>query len=189
MAVEKLVELDLANLSALGAWTEDIQRNGNFSARRPDYGPMWRCPKCLRRHRVAGPRAYCSNTEYAHTKRAWDKELGFHQVETDGPRMVDLLIPKSMLKKLKHKRHGQNLLSKIRRVTLLLQSDEAALKAAIAEIREAKPHLPAEVDKAGIPAFTEMYVRWKWAQVVKKEHRQQSVSRRINRGLLAGGSR
>lgn len=197
--VDQLLAKDFANQDAMRHHVSQIQLAGTFAQRRPDMGPMFKCPKCHRRHRVAGPRAYCSNTDYTTTQRAWTPELGFHQAPTvarpdegfneGAPRMNANLFPKGFVKKLTKKHHGQNLRSKIRRVTLQFQEDEAALAVAVAEYNRAHWHLKEGPKAVDIPSWTERYVRWKWAQEVKREHRQQRISRRVNLGLAKKGSR
>lgn len=178
--LDQVIAKDLSNLAMLGKWVEDVQLHGSFSARRPDLGKMIACPACKRRHRMIGPR--CSNAQFATTKRAWSPEEGWHQVACE-PREVEAMFGKAMIRKVKHKRHGQTKRSAVRVLTIALQNDELALKTAAANMHVKVPNA------AGIPAFTEKYFRWKEDREQKRLRRQQDISSRVNRGFTQPGSR
>ena len=177
MTAGELVAKDLSNLMMLGKWVENIQLTGSFSARRPDLGKMIACPACKRRHRMIGPR--CSNARFATTKRAWSPEEGWHQVACE-PREVEAMFGKAMIRKVKHKRHGQTKRSAVHVLTIALQNDELALKTAAANMHVKVP------DAAGIPAFTVKYWNWTQERLDKCARHRQDVARRINFGLIVG---
>jgi hypothetical protein len=79
MSIKQNFAKDFSNLKAVVAYVEDMQAHGSVSQRRPDLGKMIKCPYCHARRRSNGPR--CCNSTFATTKRAWDAEQGFHQVE------------------------------------------------------------------------------------------------------------
>lgn len=180
LTADQVIAKDLANLQMLGAWVEDVQLNGSFSARRPDLGKMISCPACKRRHRMIGPR--CSNASFATTQRAWNPEEGFHQVACE-PREVDAMFGKAMFRKFKHKRHGQSKRNAVRVLTLELQNDAEKLKVAVEEMHVITPNISA------IPAFALKYFVWRENRQQKQTRRQQDVATRMNRGLAKTGSR
>lgn len=180
LTVEQLVAKDLSNLAMLGPWVENIQLHGSYADRRPDLGKMINCPACKRRHRMIGPR--CSNAAFATTQRAWDPEQGFYQVACE-PRENEAMFGKAIFRKFKHKRHGQNKRNAVRFLTVNLQSDPDALKAAAAEMHVKVP------DIAGIPAFAVKYFVWREDREQKQTRRQQDVSNRVRHGLAKPGSR
>lgn len=191
---------DLNNLYVLVTWAAEQPLTGSFSQRRPDLGRMFTCPSCRTRRRQGSEK--CCNPAYAKTQRAWDPDynvLGvksernekgfgpttrhekfFHQVECE-ERVIANFFPRSFLKRLVHKRHGQNRFFKIRQLARRFAEDPKLLEAAVAELQERWP-LTKTPDLAGIPAFTERYRKWKQTQQVKREKIQARESRKINRG-------
>jgi hypothetical protein len=191
---------DLNNLHVLVTWAAEQPLTGSFSQRRPDLGRMFTCPFCRIRRRQGAEK--CCSHEYAKTQRAWDAghnvpgikpdrnekgfgpttrhEKHFHQVECE-ERVVASFFPKSFLKKLTHKRHGQNKFFKIRQLARRFAENDMLLHTAVAEIRERWP-LTKMPKLQAIPAFAERYWLWKQTVEVKREKTQARESRRINRG-------
>jgi hypothetical protein len=169
---------DLSNMQATIAWALEQERTGSLAARHPNLGKMFRCPYCRTRRRQGT--AACCTPAYAKTQRAWDAEQGFHQVECE-ERVVASFFPKSFLKKLTHKRHGQNKFFKIRQLARRFAENDMLLHTAVAEIRERWP-LTKMPKLQAIPAFAERYWLWKQTVEVKREKTQARESRRINRG-------
>ena len=171
---EQVFAKDLSNLAGIVSWATDQQRYGSFSARRPDLGPMFRCPHCHQRRRANGPR--CCNPAFATTQRAWTPELGFHQTEC-AERANENPFSKSFLKKLKHKRHGQNRQFKVRHLTGLFNQNwggNDALKNACKEMHVKVP------DLIGIPPFAEKFFAWREERKDRAARRRARTSRRIN---------
>ena len=191
---------DLSNMQATIAWALEQERTGSFAARHPNLGKMFRCPYCRTRRRQ-GTAACCTPT-YAKTQRAWDAdynvpgvkpnrnekgfgpttrhEKNFHQVECE-ERVIANFFPKSFLKRIVHKRHGQNRFFKVRQLAKRFAEDEKLLHFAVVELRERwplikTPELPA------IPAFAERYFRWQQTRIVKAQKIRARESRKINRG-------
>lgn len=177
--LEKNFAKDLNNLHVLVAWAADQQLRGSFSDRRPDLGKMLTCPSCHTRRRQGGKK--CCNSAYAKTQRAWDAEQGFHFVECE-ERASNNFFPKHFMKKLMHKKHGQNKTFKIRQLSARFQENTKLLEAAIAEMQERWPLLKMP-EPAHIPAFAERYWLWKQTLEVGRQKAQQKLSRRINRCL------
>jgi hypothetical protein len=169
--IEQLVAKDLSNLVAVGKWAEDIQLYGSFAARRPDLGKMVTRPCGHRRRQASGP---CCNVTYEWVKKGTDEIVNHENEKPFG---------KKLLKRIHHKSHGQSRKNKLRTLTLRFMEDENLVKAAAEEMHVALP------DKAAIPPFAEKYRNWKEDKEQKCLRRQQDISRRINAGLLIGGSR
>lgn len=167
---------DIAELGTSLAQGLEAQVFGSFSARNPGLGKMMRCPFChTRRYQFAS--SPCCNAGHAKTQRAWDPEQGFYQVEC-APRANESPFSKSVIKKMLHKRHGQNKNWHRRMLTTLLQAEPWRVEAAArqmywkpkrgyAEIRKMLP------DTAGIPAFAEQYFDWLSAQERRRQRGQQ----------------
>jgi hypothetical protein len=170
--VEQLVAKDISNLIALGKWVDEVQRYGSFSDRRPDLGRMFTCPGCGNRRRQGGEK--CCNSTYT-----WAK------IEGDPPKDHENEKPfgKSFIKKIQHKRHGQSRNNKIRSLILRFMADDTSVKLAAEEMNVKIP------DQASTPSFGEKYFRWKEDQEQRKIRKQQKISRRINAGLIPGGTR
>lgn len=171
--IDKLFSKDLSNLELVVNWATEQQKYGSFSARRPDLGRMFKCRHCGTRRRVNTP--VCCNTKFATTQRAWDPVLGFHQVECP-ERAMDSAFSKPMLKRFKHKKHGQSRQFKVRQIIYLFQHNEFTLKLAALEMQVPLP------DKSSIPSFAEKYFEWREGRETRKERRITNKSRKINRG-------
>jgi hypothetical protein len=170
---------DLNNLHVLVTWAAEQPLTGSFSQRHPDQGRMFRCQFCHARRRQGAEK--CCNTAYAKTQRAWDAEQGFHQGEC-AERVIANFFPKSFLKRLVHKKHGQNKFFKIRQLARRFAEDQKLLESAVAELQERWP-LVKTPEPPAIPAFAERYWLWKQIQVVKAQKTRARESRRINRGV------
>jgi len=173
MSIEQNFVKDLSNLDAIVGYAADMQLHGSFSQRRPDLGKMFTCPHCRARRRVSAPR--CCNPAFATTKRAWDAEQGFHQLEC-GERSNPDTIGRALLRKMKHKKHGQSRLFKLREQILRFQSDPELVKAAAKEMHVKVP------DLSRLNPFVEKYLQWKQNRQARAERRRSSASRKINRG-------
>ena len=79
------------------------------------------------------------------------------------------------MRKLRHKRHGQNQAWHIHQMAQRMQQDAEFLKDAANEIQVAVP------DLAAIPAFAERYLLWKNEKQDRKLRNMQKKSRKINR--------
>ena len=169
---------DLNNMDAMIAYVVEQSRTGSFSARRPDLGKMFRCPFCRTRRRQGTSK--CCTADYAKTQRAWDPEQGFHQVEC-AERALANFFPKSFLKKIVHKRHGQNTFFKVRQVVRKFAENPKLLEAAVVEMQERWPLIKVP-ELQGIPAFAERYWKWKQTLIVKAQKIRARESRKINRG-------
>jgi hypothetical protein len=155
---------DIAELGAALAQGLEAQVFGSFSDRNPGLGQMKTCPFChVRRREFATEK--CCNAAHATTQRAWDEEKGFYQAECP-PRVVEAPFGKSVIKKMLHKRHGQNRDWHRREITRRMQEDfhfvETAARAMFSrpclKWVDIKKMLP---DATGIPAFAEKYYVWK----------------------------
>jgi hypothetical protein len=169
---------DLSNMQATIAWALEQERTGSFAARHPSLGKMFRCPYCRTRRRQ-GTAACCTPT-YAKTQRAWDAEQGFYQAECD-ERVIANFFPKSFLKRIVHKRHGQNRFFKVRQLAKRFIEDPKLLESAVAELQERWP-LVKTPEPHAIPAFAERYFRWQQTRIVKAQKIRARESRKINRG-------
>jgi hypothetical protein len=158
-----IFQKDIAELGAGLAQGLEAQVFGSWSDRNPGAGKMRTCPLCRARRREFGTEK-CCNTAHATSKRAWTSELGFHQ-EPCEPRVTQE-ISKSMIKKMLHKRHGQNRDWHRREMTRRMQEDFHFVESAGREMFsrpclkwvDIQKMLP---DAAGIPAFAEKYLTWK----------------------------
>ena len=112
--------------------------------------------------------------QYAQTKRAWSLEQGFYQ-ENCAPRIIEHLVGRSFIRKLKHKRHGQNQAWHIHQMAQRMQQDAEFLKSAVKEMHVTVP------DIASIPSFAEKYLLWQNERRAKKLRNMQKQSRKINR--------
>lgn len=169
--VEQLVAKDISNLVTVVKWASDIQLHGSFADRRPDLGKMQTRPCGHRRRQASGS---CCSPTYLWAKKGTEEVINHENEQPFG---------KSLLKRLHHKRHGQSRRNKLRTLTLRFMEDENLVKAAAQEMQVALP------EKASIPPFVEKYRDFIENKEQKRIRRQQDVSRRINRGLLIGGSR
>jgi hypothetical protein len=168
---------DLSNMQATIAWALEQERTGSFAARHPNLGKMFRCPYCRTRRRQ-GTAACCTPT-YAKTQRAWDAEQGFHQVECE-ERVIANFFPKSFLKRIVHKRHGQNRFFKVRQLAKRFAEDQKLLESAVAELQERWPMVKTPEPPA-IPAFAERYFKFAEEKRDKYLRGITKASRRANR--------
>ena len=168
---------DLNNMLVMVGQAVETER-GSYSDRHPNLGKMMRCSFCGTRRRQGTPK--CCNAEYAKTQRAWDAEQGLHQTECD-ERVIANFFPKSFLKRVVHKRHGQNRFFKVRQLAKRFAEDEKLLHFAVAELRERWP-LTKTPEPPAIPAFAERYFRWQQTRIVKAQKIRARESRKINRG-------
>jgi hypothetical protein len=166
-----------------------MQLHGTVAQRRPDLGKMVSCPHCHARRRQYGEK--CCNPTYATTKRAWDAEQGFHQMECE-ERVSANFFPKSFVKKLTHKHHGQSRAFKMRQLSYRFQHEPAFLAAAVKEMQcgqpilnesEVRTHFSVPASEH-VPAFAERYFNWKSAQKARAERLRTRESRKINRGIV-----
>lgn len=160
---EQVAAKDLSNLQTMVTYGEDMTLHGSFSQRNPHLGKMVRC-LCGRRHRQA---VKCCNIDYA--KDEDNKIL-----------MMKNPIGKRLLRRFKHKRHGQTRTRAIRNLTIRMQQDPELVQFAANEMHIKKPEV------AAIPAFAERYFLWREDRQQKKFRRQSDLSRRINAGLVIG---
>lgn len=174
MDIQKNFAKDFSNLEAAVAYVADMQLHGSFSERRPDLGKMGTCPYCHTRRRGNGPR--CCNPFYATTKRARDAEQGVHQMKCDERANLEV-VGRAMIRKFKHKRHGQSREFKIRQQIVLFQANPELVKLAAEEMQVKKP------DLAGLNPFVEKYIGWKEVQQARQARKQTKISRKINRGV------
>lgn len=157
------LQKDIAELGAALTQGLEAQVFGSWSDRNPSAGKMRTCPLCHARRREFAEK--CCNTAHAASKRAWTPELGFHQ-EPCEPRVTEV-ISKSMIKKMLHKRHGQNRDWHRRQITARMQEDFHFVESAVLEMHSRPCLKRAECLKkftptaAGIPAFAEQYFIWK----------------------------
>lgn len=162
--LQKNFAKDLSNLDAIVNWASDVKKTGSFSDRRPDLGRMGVCPYCRVRRRANGP--MCCSHPFAK--------------DADGnDRSIEAMFGRTLLRKLKHKRHGQSKAFKIRELTRRFQhgwGGEEPLKKAAREMHVALP------DLAGIPTFAEKFFAWSQEQTDRKLRRIARASRKINRG-------
>jgi hypothetical protein len=135
---------------------------GSYAARTPHLGKMVRCPYCKRRKR-AGAIEKCCNPKYRVS--------------------IESLFPKKMLRRMMHKRHGQNRNFKMLQMANRLYNDEAALNAAAEQMQVPVP------TQANIASFAEKYWLWLQEREDKRLRRQADTHRRINRGLATRGAR
>lgn len=188
----EVIAKDLSNLSTVVNWAQDMLLHGSFSDRRPDLGKMFTCPFCHRRRRQGDEK--CCNARPATTVRAYTEADGFHQIPymvwddtnkeyVHAERENVNIIGKSFLKRLTHKKHGQNRVHAMKFLSARFQENQELLEASALEMRVPVPA------KEHIPAFAEKYFVWKENQEQRRYRRQQKVSRRINFGLARGGSR
>jgi hypothetical protein len=192
---------DVSDLAAALKQGLEAQIFGSFSERNPGLGRMITCPHCHTRRRQFATEK-CCNASHATTMRAWsashdkkgerlDKrpekgfgpttrhEKGFYQ-EACAPRVVEAPMAKWFFKKFRHKRHGQSRAWKIRQMTQRMQMDFHFLEFAAESMHTTTPK------PEHIPAFAEKYYHWQAAQIVKRQRKQQDISRRVNLGLLPG---
>ena len=166
---------DIAELGAALAEGLEAQVFGSWSKRNPAAGKMMTCPFCrARRREFAAER--CCNAAHTSTKRAWDEEQGFHQVACS-PRVNEQPFSKSVIKKMLHKRHGQNKNWHRRMLTSLLQSDVHLLESAACRMYSRPCLKKADILKMvpaaeGIPAFAEQYYNWLQLQKRLKQRGQ-----------------
>lgn len=156
---------DFKNLRALVQHATNILLTGSFSQRRPDLGAMKTCPFCgvRRRENLSSPArllglvqhngTQCCNPKYADTQRAWDPEKGFHQVECE-PRIGPMIPKKSFIKKLMHKKHGQNRRWHIRQLQHRLQNEPGFLREILLLTRMPAPK------PEHMPSFAEQLYYW-----------------------------
>lgn len=173
--LEKNFIKDLSNLRALVSWASDVQLRGTFRERRPDI-PRRRCPFCHRRaklHPVTRELMKCCNSAYTKTQRAWNPEKGFHLVECE-ERVNNNMFPKSFLKRLRHKRHGQNRAFKIRQLARLFQENREMVEFAARRMQVSAPGI------SNVPAFAEKYWLWLEQRQRKQEEQMQDASRKAN---------
>jgi hypothetical protein len=157
LQLPKVFAKDLSNLFTLVAWATDMQRHGSYSDRHPNLGKMRRCPHCGIRRREFGPR--CCNAEFSTT--------------------TDVVVSKSVIKRLMKKKHGQTRAFKIRELTKRMQKDELLRGRACFQMHLKMPGI------ADIPSFAEKFFYWLEERQAKKIRRQQDHSRRINVGLCS----
>ena len=179
-SVEQNFAIDLKNLSMVVDYAANILLTGTRSQRRPDLGKMFTCPHCGSRRLQGAPK--CCNAEYAKTQRAWTPELGFYQVECP-ERVHESMFSKSFLRRLRHKKHGQNRTNRLRAFILRLMGDENLLKTAALKMNVKVPARDA------IPSFGQKYWLWLEARETKRLRLQRDVSRRVNAGHAKYGTR
>lgn len=181
-------------LSKLVEQVADKRLHGSFSERNPQLGPMRTCPLCHARFRFALGHSCAA---YATTQRAWTEELGFFQ--TPCPlRINENATPRAKGRKNSHTHaNGQphpGPLNTIHQVTLEWQRNAAvmhdALNAMQFGITDAmlKPDTD-EIKPQLIPTLAEKFVLWKLRTKRRFARCQRDVARRVNLGLLPGGSR
>ena len=112
--------------------------------------------------------------QYSQTKRAWSLEQGFYQ-ENCAPRIVENLYGRAFVRRMRHKRHGQNQAWHIRQMVERLQADPEFLKLCADNIQ-----VPM-TDIASIPSFGEKYFLWESEKRDRKLRNMQKKSRKINR--------
>ena len=144
---------DLSNLSAVVNYASEILLTGSRSQRRPDLGKMVNCIHCGHR-RLQGAEK-CCNPNY----------LIQHES----------MFSKPMLKKFRHKRHGQTRANAQRAFILLLMENEHLVHDAAKEMRVSVPA------RENIPAFGAKYWLWKEDRVQRFVRQGRDRSRRINR--------
>ena len=112
--------------------------------------------------------------QYSQTKRAWSPEQGFYQ-ETCAPRIVEHLYGRAFIRKMRHKRHGQNQAWHIHQMAHRMQQDAEFLQSVAKEMHVTAP------DIASIPSFGEKYFLWESEKRDRKLRNMQKKSRKINR--------
>jgi hypothetical protein len=180
--IQQTFAKDLSMVAAGVARAVDMIRYGSYSDRHPDLGRMVRCPFCRRRHRI-NARTNCCNSKFATTKRAYDPEKGFHQVEVSERVAPEATIPKKWIRRAMHKRHGQNRFFEVKDLIARLQRDTELLQALANEMNVPVPKMQ------DIPTFAGKYIGWERKRLVRFENRRAKVARRINKGLAKGGER
>lgn len=171
---------DLDNLNVIVDWAANILLTGSRSQRRPDLGKMFTCHFCGTRRLQGAPK--CCNTRPATTKRAWDPEQGFHQVECE-PRENEEMFSKSFKKRFTHKKHGQSRTNKLRALILRFMADQTLVEAAAKAMNVKVPV------RENIPTFGQKYFFWLEDREQRRTRRQRDISRRINFGLASPASR
>lgn len=170
------LQRDIAELGAALAQGLDAQRFGSFSARNPGLGKMTRCIYCHARRREFATEK-CCNARHAATQRAWDAEQGFHQMECP-PRVIESPFGKSTIRKMLHKRHGQNKNWHRRMLTVRMQQDVHLVEKAAMDMFARPCRKWADILKliptaAGIPAFAEQYYTWLQKQESRRARKQR----------------
>ena len=193
------LQRDIAELGAALSQGLDAQRFGSFSARNPGLGKMTRCIYCHARRREFATEK-CCNARHAATQRAWDAdhdvkgeridtrtekgcgpstrhERGFYQAECP-PRVIESPFGKSTIRKMLHKRHGQNKNWHRRMLTVRMQQDVHLVEKAAMDMFARPCRKWADILKliptaAGIPAFAEQYYTWLQKQESRRARKQR----------------
>lgn len=182
MIDHSVFQKDLSDLSAALRQGLETQVFGSFAERNPALGRMTRCPFCRTRHRQAAELP-CCNAAHATTKRAWSKEKDFYQ-ESCEPRVVDAVLPKSILKKFKHKRHSNKFRKLVHDMTLAMQ-DETARNTTQEQLEGLQGFYSPQksVPPQAVPAFAERVVRSIRKHRSNQKRKQQQQARKINFGM------
>ena len=172
----QIYQKDLAELGAALAHGLDAQRFGSFAARHPGLGKMVTCQFCHARRREFVTER-CCNVSHANTKRAWDSEQGFHQIEC-APRVIEAPFSKSVVKKMLHKKHGQNREWRRRMLTADMQKDVHLVEKALMDMyarpcRKWDDIIKFAPTEANLPAFADQYYTWKCKQESRRERKKR----------------
>src|SRR5215469_13192146 len=155
--LQKNFAKDLSNMPALIARGVHAQLYGSFSERHPNLGKMRRCPFCRQRRYQNAPER-CCNAAYAKTQRAWSPELGFHQVECAERVSAESMFPKKLIRRVMHKRHGQNKMFRVRQLLARLRESDEFVALAVKKMNDKQPHLKLTIPKdEHLPSFAEQY--------------------------------
>jgi hypothetical protein len=155
---------DIANLGA--GLAEGLVRlqYGSYSERHPTLGRMLTCPLCHRRRRQM-PDAPCCTSTYLVTHDSW--------------------AGRDMRRKLRHRRHSNELLHQVHDMGIALQDEN--FRHATQSLVEGMPpfHRPSKkIGLADIPAFAEKVVLHARKKLAHAKRKQQQTARRINFGLI-----
>lgn len=207
--------IDLSNFQRDAAYLNEITAEGiyalqfgSYADRNPGQGKMVKCPLCGRRRREV-PLTPCCNTSHATTQRAYSKEKGFHQVNSqkwnaekgvweDAPRVNEGMMGKAFFKRFTHKRHSNKFRKRLHdlilQMTGTVYEDENATKESRAKAEEFRNitqlyleglvgfHEPKNlVPLQSIPNFAERVLRAERQNAANRKRKQQKLSRRINR--------
>lgn len=152
--VRKTFAKDLNQLAVGVKLAAEALLYGSYSARHPHLGKMVRCPYCRRRRRL-NEAVSCCNPTYS--------------------KALPAVLPKSIIKRIMHKRHGQNRQWHIRQLIHLMQQDYELVKhcAEVMQVKAPSPH--------DVPSFAEKYWTWKQKHIVRAERRRANATKKQRR--------
>ena len=163
MIDHSIFQKDLSDLSAALKQGLETQVFGSFAERNPALGKMITCPFCKTRRRQAAETP-CCNVSYTKT--------------------VDAMLPKSAIKRFKHKRHSNKFRKLVHDMALALQ-DETARNTTQERLEGLQGFYSPQksVPPQAVPAFAERVVRSIRKHKSNQKRKQQQQARKINFGM------